>query len=227
MRGCRFSFMFVYFNKVNVRRFPPPSSRSTNCVTLVPKPRTRKPARHHAVSSSHATCGASEVTRWSSPNSTSGADGPEAVAGGSFSRVGPGAEWRSAGTPELAWPGGRPRRSDIHRPCPADEDGSTGRPRGIRGPLQEDSGGVQLGAHPMSGAPIPLLMGETQVAAQQLPVANLLAYNDLKRTILQRVGRTPEQHRQRFRPVELGDNGRPFMMAQQLRDACRKWLMAE
>ncbi len=37
----------------------------------------------------------------------------------------------------------------------------------------------------------------------------------------------PEQHRQRFRSVELGDNGRPFVIAQQLRDYCRKWLMAE
>ncbi len=74
---------------------------------------------------------------------------------------------------------------------------------------------------------IPLLTGEAQVAAQQLPVANLLAYEDLKRAILQRVGRNPEQHRQRFRSVELGDSGRPFVMAQQLRDACRKWLMAE
>ncbi len=74
---------------------------------------------------------------------------------------------------------------------------------------------------------IPLLTGEAQVAAQQLPIASLLAYDDLKRAILQRVGRTPEQHRQRFRSVELGDNGRPFVMAQQLRDACRKWLMAE
>ncbi len=74
---------------------------------------------------------------------------------------------------------------------------------------------------------IPLLTGEAQVAAQQLPVANLLAYEDLKRAILQRVGRIPEQHRQRFRSVELGDSGRPFVMAQQLRDACRKWLMAE
>ncbi len=63
---------------------------------------------------------------------------------------------------------------------------------------------------------IPLLTGE-----------NLLAYEDLKRAILQRVGRNPEQHRQRFRSVELGDSGRPFVMAQQLRDACRKWLMAE
>ncbi len=74
---------------------------------------------------------------------------------------------------------------------------------------------------------IPLLTGEVQVAAQQLPVANLLAYDDLKRAILQRVGRSPEQHHQRFRSVELGDNGRPFVLAQQLRDACRKWLMAE
>ncbi len=74
---------------------------------------------------------------------------------------------------------------------------------------------------------IPLLTGEAQVAAQQLPVANLLAYEDLKRAILQRVGRNPEQHRQRFRSVELGDCGRPFVMAQQLRDACRKWLLAE
>ncbi len=37
----------------------------------------------------------------------------------------------------------------------------------------------------------------------------------------------PNKHRQRFRSVELGDNGRPFVMAQQLRDACHKWLMAE
>ncbi len=27
--------------------------------------------------------------------------------------------------------------------------------------------------------------------------------------------------------MKLGDNGRPFVLAQQLRDACRKWLMAE
>ncbi len=74
---------------------------------------------------------------------------------------------------------------------------------------------------------IPLLTGEAQVAAQQLPVANLLAYEDLKRAILQRVGRNPEQHRQRFRSMGLGDYGRPFVMAQQLRDACRKWLLAE
>ncbi len=74
---------------------------------------------------------------------------------------------------------------------------------------------------------IPLLTGEAQVATQELPVANLLAYKDLKRAILQRVGRNPEQHRQRSCSVELGDSGRPFVIAQQLRDACHKWLMAE
>ncbi len=47
-----------------------------------------------------------------------------------------------------------------------------------------------------------------------------------KRAILQRVGRIPEQHRQRFRSLELGENGRPFVMAHQLRDACRRWLLA-
>ncbi len=73
---------------------------------------------------------------------------------------------------------------------------------------------------------IPLLTGEAQLAAQQLPVQNLLIYDDLKRAILQRVGRNPEQHRQRFRSLELGENGRPFVMAQQLRDACRRWLLA-
>ncbi len=57
---------------------------------------------------------------------------------------------------------------------------------------------------------IPLLTGEAQLAAQQLPVQNLLVYDDLKRAILQRVGRSPEQHRQCFRSL----------------DACRRWLLA-
>ncbi len=73
---------------------------------------------------------------------------------------------------------------------------------------------------------IPLLTGEVQLAAQQLPVQNLLVYDDLKRAILQRVGRNPEQHRQCFRSLELGENGRPFMMAHQQREACCRWLLA-
>ncbi len=73
---------------------------------------------------------------------------------------------------------------------------------------------------------IQLLSGEAQLAAQQLPVQNLLVYDDLKQAILQRVSWNPAQHRQRFRSLELGENGRPFVMAHQLRDACRRWLLA-
>ncbi len=51
---------------------------------------------------------------------------------------------------------------------------------------------------------IPLLSGEAQMAAQQLPVQNLLVYDDLKRAILQQVGRNSEQHRQRFRSTGAG-----------------------
>lgn len=50
----------------------------------------------------------------------------------------------------------------------------------------------------ITGAPhSTLLSGEVQVAAQQLPVRNLLVFEDLKRAILQQ-----------------------FVMAQQLRDSC-------
>ncbi len=73
---------------------------------------------------------------------------------------------------------------------------------------------------------IPLLSGEAQMAAQQLPVQNLLVYDDLKRAILQQVSRNSEQHRQRFRSLELGENRQPFVMAQQLRDTCHRWLLA-
>uniref|UniRef100_A0A9J7XQJ9 SCAN box domain-containing protein n=1 Tax=Cyprinus carpio carpio TaxID=630221 RepID=A0A9J7XQJ9_CYPCA len=36
----------------------------------------------------------------------------------------------------------------------------------------------------------------------------------------------PEHHCQRFRSLELAEAGRPFVLAQQLRDSCRKWLLA-
>ncbi|XP_056598991.1 uncharacterized protein LOC130417451 [Triplophysa dalaica] len=74
---------------------------------------------------------------------------------------------------------------------------------------------------------IPLLSGEAQMAAQQLPIENLLRYADLKKAILERVGRSPEQHRQWFRSLEFGDRTQPFSFAHQLRDACRRWLMTD
>ncbi len=43
VRGCRFTFVFVYFiiKLYKCSPFPPPS-RSTNIVTLVPKPRRKE-----------------------------------------------------------------------------------------------------------------------------------------------------------------------------------------
>ncbi|XP_060757179.1 SCAN domain-containing protein 3-like [Neoarius graeffei] len=73
---------------------------------------------------------------------------------------------------------------------------------------------------------LPLLTGEAQLAALQLPADRRLAYADLRRAVLQRVGRTPEQQRQRFRALRLEEVGRPFAFGQQLRDACWQWLRA-
>ncbi|XP_060769333.1 zinc finger protein 18-like [Neoarius graeffei] len=74
---------------------------------------------------------------------------------------------------------------------------------------------------------LPLLTGEAQLAALQLPADRRLAYADLRRAVLQRMGRTPEQQRQRFRTLRLEEVGRPFAFGQQLRDACWQWLRAD
>ncbi|XP_051529229.1 uncharacterized protein LOC127426442 [Myxocyprinus asiaticus] len=73
---------------------------------------------------------------------------------------------------------------------------------------------------------IPLLSGEAQLVTQQLPASSLLAYGDLKRAILQQVGRTPEESRQLFRSLKLESSDRPFAFAQRLHDTCRSWLLA-
>ncbi|KAI2647531.1 SCAN domain-containing SCAND2P [Labeo rohita] len=67
---------------------------------------------------------------------------------------------------------------------------------------------------------IPLLSGE-----EQMPVQNILVYDDLKRAILQQVSLNPEQHRQLFGLLELGENGQPLVMAQQVRDTCCRLLL--
>ncbi|XP_060786766.1 zinc finger and SCAN domain-containing protein 12-like [Neoarius graeffei] len=74
---------------------------------------------------------------------------------------------------------------------------------------------------------LPLLTGEAQLAVLQLPADSRLVYVDLRRAVLQRVGRTPEQQQQRFLALRLEEVGRPFAFGQQLRDACRRWLRAD
>ncbi|XP_060768622.1 fibrinogen C domain-containing protein 1 isoform X1 [Neoarius graeffei] len=73
---------------------------------------------------------------------------------------------------------------------------------------------------------LPLLTGEAQLAALQLPADRRLAYADLRWAVLQRMGCTPEQQRQRFRALRLEEVGQPFAFGQQLRDACWRWLRA-
>ncbi|XP_060773413.1 zinc finger protein 397-like isoform X1 [Neoarius graeffei] len=74
---------------------------------------------------------------------------------------------------------------------------------------------------------LPLLTGEAQLAALQLPADRRLAYADLCRAVLQHVGRTPEQQQQCFRALRLEEVGQPFAFGQQLRDACWRWLRAD
>ncbi|XP_060782398.1 uncharacterized protein LOC132889677 [Neoarius graeffei] len=74
---------------------------------------------------------------------------------------------------------------------------------------------------------LPLLTREAQLAALQPPADHQLAYTDLRRAILQRVGHTPEQQQQRFRALRLEEVSRPFAFGQQLWDACWRWLRAD
>ncbi|XP_060779261.1 zinc finger protein 18-like isoform X3 [Neoarius graeffei] len=74
---------------------------------------------------------------------------------------------------------------------------------------------------------LPLLTGEGQLAALQLPTDSRLVYADLRRAVLRRVGRTPEQQPQRFHALRLEEVGQPFVFGQQLRDACCRWLRAD
>ncbi len=192
----------------------------TSRVTLVPKPGTRKSSHHYAaVSWVNGACRAGKISWQSPPLATWGADGHQKKTG--ESPVGSSKWGRPAGHPELAGPGGSAGRGPSYRPCPAGEEESTRWPRGIYEPLRKDSGGMWVGLCSVASALDPAAV------AQQLPVEKLLAYADLKWAILQRVGCSPEHHRQQFRSVDLGDSGRPFILAQQLRDACCKWLMAE
>uniref|UniRef100_A0AAR2IX28 SCAN box domain-containing protein n=1 Tax=Pygocentrus nattereri TaxID=42514 RepID=A0AAR2IX28_PYGNA len=54
-----------------------------------------------------------------------------------------------------------------------------------------------------------------------------LEYDELKKAVLQKVGRSPEQHRQQFRMLTLREFDRPFVLVQQRRDSCRRWLLSK
>ncbi|XP_051250266.1 uncharacterized protein LOC127360052 [Dicentrarchus labrax] len=66
---------------------------------------------------------------------------------------------------------------------------------------------------------LPLLSGESQTAALGLPASARGEFRNVKRAILDRMGFSPEDHRRRFRSATLGSSDRPFVFAQQLKDA--------
>ena len=59
-----------------------------------------------------------------------------------------------------------------------------------------------------------------------LPEASCNSFTHLKRATLDRLGSTPEGHRQRFRGLSFEEAGRPFAYAQQLLNAARCWLQS-
>ncbi|XP_059185737.1 uncharacterized protein LOC131968750 [Centropristis striata] len=71
---------------------------------------------------------------------------------------------------------------------------------------------------------LPLLSGEAQTAALALPGPSRCRFGDIKRAVLDRLGFSAEDQRRRFRGTKLGPADRPFVYAQQLKDAATRWL---
>ncbi|XP_051810353.1 zinc finger and SCAN domain-containing protein 29-like [Acanthochromis polyacanthus] len=72
---------------------------------------------------------------------------------------------------------------------------------------------------------LPLLTGEAQTAAVSLPAAARRNFADVRKAVLDRTGLSPEDHRRRFRGARLGTGERPFVFAQQVKDAATRWLL--
>ncbi len=114
---------------------------------------------------------------------------------------------RTAQRSGAGWTGRFGQKQQLSRPHPppaVEQDGPQDDPKAFLDLFEKnaEAGGWPKEQWPVR--PIPLLSGEAQLAAQQLPMQNLLVFDDLKKAILQRVARSPEQHRQRFRSLVLG-----------------------
>lgn len=74
---------------------------------------------------------------------------------------------------------------------------------------------------------LPILSGQVQIMAQQLPDDKMLEYMDLNCAFLKQANHTLEQHYQQFCSPTLGEVSHTFTFAQQLQDICWQWLLAE
>ncbi|KAK0148589.1 Neurotrophin receptor-interacting factor [Merluccius polli] len=71
---------------------------------------------------------------------------------------------------------------------------------------------------------LPLLSGDAQTTALGLPAPSRGQYGEVKKAVLDRLGLSEEDHRRRFRGGKLGPAERPFIFAQQMKDAATRWL---
>ncbi len=159
----------------------------------------RKPERRrrHVISDEFAICGCHPVTRGTPSRTSPSAAGHEGGPGTPFLRPRPKPAAGPRAVPELDGPGGSGWGDSTSPTCPPTcrcrrWDRRTTRRRfstSSRRPRRHVGGPRWTG----QCASFHCCPGEAQLAAQQLPVQNLLVYDDLKRAILQRVGRNPKQ----------------------------------
>ena len=74
---------------------------------------------------------------------------------------------------------------------------------------------------------LPLLTGKVQLTAHSLPAGAQRDYDAITRSIRDRLGLYPEEHRRRFWALAIREGDRPFAFAQQLMDQARRWLVPD
>ncbi len=168
--------------------------------------RKQERRRHHISSDEFAICGGHPIACGTPSRTSSSVAGHKGGSGASVPCPRPDTARGPRAVPEMDGPGGSgwgiPPAPALSTHMPVNKMGPQDEPEAFIDLFEKNA---EACGWPHSNWPVRLipLLSWVQLAAQQLPVQNLLVYDDLKRAILQRVGRNPEQHRQRFRLLEL------------------------